>query len=94
VGPPSDGFSLDGETTIAINGDVGNYFRNGRGVRQGDPPSYLLYDFAVEALDAILGAAMAACHISGEVHHLIPRRDGDPCAICRRHDYHDPARGS
>jgi hypothetical protein len=26
-----------GQTAISINGDIGNYFRNGRGVCQGDP---------------------------------------------------------
>jgi hypothetical protein len=28
-----------GHTAISINGEIGNYFRNGRGVRQGDPVS-------------------------------------------------------
>jgi hypothetical protein len=66
------GLVSGGKTVIAINGDVGNYFWNGRGVRQGDPLLPLLFDYVVEALDAILGAAKAAGHTSGVVPHLIP----------------------
>ncbi|XP_071677232.1 uncharacterized protein [Lolium perenne] len=60
-----------GQTAITVNGEVGNYFRNGRGVRQGDPLSPLLFDFAVEALAAILQAASRAGHIAGLVPHLV-----------------------
>jgi hypothetical protein len=62
----------DGQTAIAINGEVGPYFRNKRGVRQGDPISPLLFDFVGDALDAILSRARAAGHIQGVVPHLIP----------------------
>jgi hypothetical protein len=61
-----------GQTTISINGEVGPYFRNKRGVRQGDPISPLLFDFVGDALDAILSRARAAGHIQGAVPHLIP----------------------
>jgi hypothetical protein len=33
------GLVSGGQTAITINGEVGNFFRNGRGVRQGDPLS-------------------------------------------------------
>jgi hypothetical protein len=42
------------QTTISTNGEVGPYFRNKRGVMQVDPISPLLFDFVVDALDAIL----------------------------------------
>jgi hypothetical protein len=61
-----------GKRAISINGDVGPYFRNKRGVRQGDPNSPLLFDFVGDALDAILSKARAARHIKGVVPHLIP----------------------
>jgi hypothetical protein len=76
-----------GQTAIAINGEVGPYFRNKRGVRQGDPISPLLFNFVGDALDAILSRARAAGHIQGVVPHLIP----GGCvsfAICGRH--YDP----
>jgi hypothetical protein len=54
-----------GHTTISINGEVGPYFRNKRGVRQEDPISPLLFNFVADALDAILVRARVAGHIQG-----------------------------
>jgi mannosylglycoprotein endo-beta-mannosidase len=59
------------QTAININRKVGNFFHNGRGVRQGDPLSPLLFDYAVDALAAILDKAKEAGHIQGVVPHLI-----------------------
>jgi hypothetical protein len=39
-----------GQTAISINGVVGPYFRNKRGVHQGDPLSPLMFNFIGEAL--------------------------------------------
>jgi hypothetical protein len=61
-----------GQTAININGEVGQYFRNARGVRQGDPLSPILFDFMVDALAAILTRAKESRHIQGVVSHLIP----------------------
>jgi hypothetical protein len=61
-----------GQTAININGEVGQYFRNARGVRQGDPLSPILFDFMVDALAAILTRAKESGHIQGVVSHLIP----------------------
>jgi hypothetical protein len=65
-----------GQTAISINGEVDPYFRNKRGVRQGDPISPLLFDFVADALDVILSRARAAGHIQGVVSHLIPGGGG------------------
>jgi hypothetical protein len=46
-----------GQTSIATNGIVGPYFRNKRGVCQGDPISLLLVEFVVDALSLILSKA-------------------------------------
>jgi hypothetical protein len=61
-----------GQTAISINGEVGPYFRNKRGVRQGDPISPLLFNFVADAFAAILDRAKVAGHIQGVVPHLIP----------------------
>jgi hypothetical protein len=61
-----------GQTAISINWEVGPYFRNKRGVRQGGPISPLLFDFVAHAFQAILARARDAGHIHGVVPHLIP----------------------
>ena len=61
-----------GQMAIKINGKVGPYFRNARGVRQGDPLSPILFDWVVDELAMILEKARAAGHIRGLVSHLIP----------------------
>jgi hypothetical protein len=60
-----------GQTAISINGEVGPFFRNKRGVHQGDPISPLLFDFMADALSALLDAATRVGHIKGVVPHLI-----------------------
>lgn len=49
-----------GHTTISIKGEVGPFFRNKRGLRQGDHISPLLFDIVVNALATILDKAKAA----------------------------------
>jgi hypothetical protein len=62
-----------GQTAISINGVVGPYFRNKRGVRQGDPISPLLFDLVVDALALILKKSNNAGHIKGVISNLLPR---------------------
>ena len=61
-----------GQTAIAVNGEVGNFFRNKCGLRQGDPASPLLFNFVADALGAMLDRARLAGHIRGVVGNLIP----------------------
>jgi hypothetical protein len=52
-----------GHTTVNVNGEIGPYFQNAGGVRQGDPLSPLLFDFMVDALAAMLTKVSEAGHI-------------------------------
>jgi hypothetical protein len=61
-----------GQTPININDEIGPYFRNERGVRQGDLISPLPFDLMADALARILESAREAGHIQGLVSHLIP----------------------
>ena len=61
-----------GQTAISVNGEVGHFFRNKRGLRQGDPMFPILFNFVVDALAAMLRKASEAGHIKGVVGHLIP----------------------
>ena len=61
-----------GQTAIVVNGEVGHFFRNKRGLRQGDPASSLLFNFVADALAAMLNRARVAGHLRGVVSHLVP----------------------
>lgn len=61
-----------GQTAIAINGEVGKFFRNKCGLRQGDPISPLLFDIVADSISVMLDKACTAGHLKGVVPHLIP----------------------
>ena len=61
-----------GHTTITINGTIGKFFRNKRGLRQGDPSSPLIFNFVADALAAMINKARAVGLIKGLVPLLIP----------------------
>jgi hypothetical protein len=63
---------MGGQTAINVNGEIGPFFRNARGVRQGDPLSPILFDFMVDGLAAMLSRPNSAGHIRGVLSHLIP----------------------
>lgn len=62
-----------GHAAICINGEVGPFFRNKRGLRQGDPISPLLFDVVADSLSSMLTKAREAGHLKGVASHLIPR---------------------
>lgn len=61
-----------GQTAININGEVGPFFRNARGVRQGDPISPLLFNISTDGVVAILDRAKEVGHISGVATSVVP----------------------
>ena len=61
-----------GQTVISVNGEIGSFFQNRRGLRHGDPMSPFLFNFVVDALAALPRKATTAGHIKGVVSHLIP----------------------
>ena len=61
-----------GQTAVSINGEVGRFFHNKKGLRQGDPLSPIVFNFVVDALSAMLLKARSAGYIKGLVSHLIP----------------------
>ena len=61
-----------GNTSVIVNGEMGKYFRNRKGLRQGDPISPLVFNFVADAMAAMLTKAREAGHIKGLVSHLIP----------------------
>jgi hypothetical protein len=60
-----------GHIAINVNGEICPYFKNARGVRQGDPLSQILFDFMVDALAAMISRVKEVGHKQGVVSHLI-----------------------
>ena len=48
---------MGGQMVISINGEIGPYFKNKIGMRQGYPLSPLLFDFVEDGLDEIRAKA-------------------------------------
>ena len=63
---------MGGHTAINVNGHISNFFKNSRGLWQGDPASPILFNFVADALSNILSRAAEAGHISLVSSHLIP----------------------
>ena len=66
-----------GHTAVTINGTMGNFFRNKRGLRQGDPISPYLFLLAAEGLSCLLKAhdsgveGISVAPTAPSVNHLL-----------------------
>jgi hypothetical protein len=56
---------------INPNGELGGYFRTHKGLRQGDPLSYLIFNLVADAQATILTKARNACMIKGLISDLV-----------------------
>ena len=71
-----------GTFSIRINDTISPHFVGGKGLKQGDPHSPLLFNLAVDALVGILDKAKSASHLKGVVTHLIPDGGGYSFTVC------------
>ncbi|KAE8813175.1 Hydroxyisourate hydrolase [Hordeum vulgare] len=60
-----------GQTAVSTNGEVGNFFDNKLGLRQGDTSSTLILNLVVDTLSAMIDQVKGAGHIRGVVINLI-----------------------
>lgn len=72
MGAPYNAVGLGGQIAISINGEVGHFFHNKQGLRQGDPFSLILFNFVVYAFAVMFDEAKVVGHLKGVVSHLIP----------------------
>jgi hypothetical protein len=60
-----------GTLSVQINGSVRNYFKSGKGVRQGDPLSPILFNIAADCLAKMVYKAQENGLIKGLVPNYI-----------------------
>ena len=80
-----------GSVGVKINGIEGNYFLTGKGLRQGDPLSPLLFNLVVDVLSKMLSKAASDKLISGLCSEIIPNgviclQYADDTVLCIEHD--------
>jgi hypothetical protein len=62
-----------GTLSVKVNGNIGSYFRSGKGVRQGDPLSPLLFNLAADCLAKRVQTTQQSKIIRGLVPEYIPK---------------------
>jgi hypothetical protein len=64
-------FILGGSVAIKINDEVGKYFQNKKGRRQGDPLSPMLFNIVADMLVVMIEHAKSDGQIEGMIPHMI-----------------------
>jgi hypothetical protein len=65
---------FDGTVAVKVNNQVGPYFQSGKGLRQSDPLSPLLFNFVVDCLTKMVIKAQSNDRITGLISNLILKR--------------------
>ena len=60
-----------GTLSVKVNDSMGSYFKCGKGVRQGDPLSPLLFNIAVDTLSKMIALAQSNKLITGLIPEYI-----------------------
>jgi hypothetical protein len=65
---PGEGGSL----SISLNGETSSYFNPGKGLRQRDPVSPLIFNLVVDVFTGMLSKAASRGHITGLMSSVYP----------------------
>lgn len=80
-----------GTVSIKVNNSCGPYIKSFKGVRQGDPLSPILFNFAADCLTRMVMKAQSNGLVTGLVEHIIPRgvailQYADDTILCMKHE--------
>jgi hypothetical protein len=60
-----------GSVGIRVNNDIGHYFQNQKGLRQGDPLSPILFNIVADMLAILIARAKEDGQVAGLIPHLV-----------------------
>jgi hypothetical protein len=60
-----------GTVSVKVNNRIGSYIKSYKGVRQGDPPSLILFNFVANCLTRMVHKAQDNKLITGSISHII-----------------------
>jgi hypothetical protein len=60
-----------GSVCVQVNDDLDHFFQTGKGLRQGDPVSPILFNMVVDVLAVLIERAKSQGFLNGVVPHLV-----------------------
>jgi hypothetical protein len=60
-----------GSVCVQVNDDLGHFFQTGKGLRQGDPLSPILFNLVADMLTVLIERAKSLGFLDGLVPHLV-----------------------